>query len=149
MYAFGAWHFSHQSGPRTGDSVTNTNAQSTRDRGFFIAVIAGGVVGAGLAMYFAPRAASELRKRMSGSARNLRDAATQRYQRTSARVGETLGEMTRKSQTVRAEVADTAARGAREVELLASSAKPDRRTRLGKKLPAAGSRAKPGKAGQE
>ena len=129
--------------------MTNTNAQSTRDRGFFIAVIAGGVVGAGLAMYFAPRAASELRKRMSGSARNLRDAATQRYQRTSARVGEALGEMTRKSQTVRAEVADTAARGAREVELPGSAAKPNRRTRLGKKLPAAGSRAKPGKAGQE
>jgi gas vesicle protein len=129
--------------------VTNTNAQNVRDRGFFIAVIAGGVVGAGLAMYFAPRAASELRKRMSGSARNLRDAATLRYQRTSAPVGDAVGDITRKGQTVRAEVADTAARAAGEVELFAPSAKPDRRTRPVKKRPAAGSRAKPGKAGQE
>ena len=149
MYAFGSAHFSHQPAQRTGDSVTNTNAQSTRDRGFFIAVIAGGVVGAGLAMYFAPRAASELRKRMSGSARKLRDAATERYQQTSARVGEAVGEITRKSQAGRAEVADTAARGAREVESLASAAKPDRRTRPGKRVPAAGGRAKPRKAGQE
>jgi gas vesicle protein len=129
--------------------VTNTDAQNTRDRGFFIAVIAGGVIGAGLAMYFAPRAASELRKRMSGSARNLRDAATKQYERTSARVSAAVGEMTRKGQTVRDEVADTVARSAREVELFASAAKPDRRTRLGKKLSAAGSRATPRKAGPQ
>ena len=106
--------------------MTNTDAQNTRDRGFFIAVIAGGVIGAGLAMYFAPRAASELRKRMSGSARNLRDAATRQYEGNSARVSDGVGEMARKGQ-----------------------AKPDRRTRLGKKLSAAGSRATPGKAGQQ
>ena len=129
--------------------MTNTDAQNIRDRGFFIGVIAGGVIGAGLAMYLAPRAASELRKRMSGSARNLRDAATKQYERTSARVSDGVGEMTRKGQTVRDEVADTVARSAGEVELFASAAKPDRRTRLGKKLSAAGSRATPGKAGQQ
>ena len=106
--------------------MTNTDAQNTRDRGFFIAVIAGGVIGAGLAMYFAPRAASELRKRMSGSALNLRDAATKQYEQNSARVSDGVAEMTRKGQ-----------------------AKRDRRTRLGKKLSAPGSRATPGKAGQQ
>ena len=106
--------------------MTNTDAQNIRERGFFIGVIAGGVIGAGLAMYFAPRVASELRKRMTGSARNLRDAATKQYERTSARVSDGVGEMTRKGR-----------------------AKPDRRTRLGKKLSAAGSRATPGKAGQQ
>ena len=128
--------------------MTNTDAQNTRDRGFFIAVIAGGVIGAGLAMYFAPRAASELRKRMSGSGRNLRDAATQRHERTSARVSDGVGAITGKGQTVRDEVANSVARGAREAELFASAARPDRRTRLGKKLPAAGGRVTPGKGGQ-
>jgi gas vesicle protein len=124
IYPFGSLRFSHPSSQRSGELVTNTDAQNIRDRGFFIGVIAGGMIGAGLAMYFAPRAASELRTRMSGSARNLRDAATQQYQRTSARVSDAVGE-------------------------ISSAAKPGRKTRLGKKLPAAGSRATPGKIGQE
>ena len=57
--------------------MTNGHAQNTWDRGFLIGIITGGVIGAGLALYFAPRAAAELRKRMSGSARNLGDAYAQ------------------------------------------------------------------------
>jgi gas vesicle protein len=128
--------------------VTNTHAQNTRDRGFFIGVITGGMIGAGLAMYFAPRAASEVRKRMSDSARNVGDAAAEQYQRASARVSDAVGEMTRKGQAVRDDMADTVARGAHEVELFATTATLDGGTRLGKKRSAADSRATRGKAGQ-
>ena len=129
--------------------MTNGHAQNTWDRGFLIGIITGGVIGAGLALYFAPRAAAELRKRMSGWARNLGDAAKEQHQRASAHVSDAVDEITRKGQTVRDQVADTAVRGAREVELFASTAKPDRRTRHGKIPSAPGSRATRGKGGQE
>jgi gas vesicle protein len=129
--------------------VTNTHSENIRDGGFFIGVIVGGVVGAGLAMYFAPRAASELRKRMSSSARNVGDAATKWHRRASARVSDSVGEITTKGQAVRDEVADTVARGAREVELFATAATPNRGTRLRKKLSAADSRATRRETGQE
>jgi len=129
--------------------VTNGHAQNTGDRGFFIGIIVGGAIGAGLALYFAPRAASELRKRMSGSARNLGDPAKEQYQRASGHVSDAVGQITRKGQTVRDQVADTVVRGASEVELFASTAKPGRRTRHGKILSTPGSRATRGKGGQE
>jgi gas vesicle protein len=129
--------------------VTNAHSQDTRDGGFFIGVIVGGVVGASLAMYFAPRAASEFRRRMSSSARNFGDGATEWHQRASARVSDAVGGITRNGQAVRDEVADTVARGAREVELIATAATPNRGTRLRKKLSAADSRATRRETGQE
>ena len=46
------------------------------NNGVLIGLIAGGVIGAGLALVFAPRLRSELLQRLTASA----DAASQRYQ---------------------------------------------------------------------
>jgi gas vesicle protein len=89
--------------------------QEHRDYGFVIGLLTGTFVGAGLAIWFAPRLASELRERVTDSARNLGDRASERYQQVSSRVGEAVDEFTRKGQNVRDEVADRVARGAHEV----------------------------------
>ena len=80
----------------------NAHLQERRDYGFVIGLLTGTCVGAGLAMWLAPRLASELRERMTGSARSLGRRASEQYQQASTRVGEVVGELTRKGQGVRA-----------------------------------------------
>lgn len=94
----------------------NTPTQEPRDYRFVIGLLAGTVVGAGLAMWLAPRSASELRERLTNSARSLGRRAADRYQEASTRVGEAVDELTRKGQGVRDDVADAVAHGAHEVE---------------------------------
>ncbi len=106
----------------------NTNPQEHRDCSFVVGLVAGTVVGAGLMMWLAPRMASELRQRVTDQARNLSRRASERYERTSARVGEAVDDLTRKGQGVRDEVAGAVARGAHEVERYATAAKSDRGT---------------------
>ena len=103
----------------------NAHTQEHRDYGFMIGLLAGTFVGAGLAMWLVPRAASELRHRIRGSARSLGQRASDQYQKASARAGEALDEITRKGQGVRDDVADAVARGAHEVERFATAAKTD------------------------
>ena len=101
----------------------------THDRGdytFTFGLLTGTVVGAGLAMWLAPRAYSELRQRVAQSAEMLGQRASARYERASARVDDTMSALTLKSQAVRNDVADAVARGAHEVERVANSAKTDR-----------------------
>jgi gas vesicle protein len=93
----------------------NAPLQERRDYGFVIGLLTGTCVGAGLAMWLAPRLASELRERMTGSAKSLGQRASEQYQQASTRVGEVVGELTRKGQGVRDDVADAVARGAHEV----------------------------------
>jgi gas vesicle protein len=88
--------------------------QDHRDYRFVIGLVAGTVVGAGLMMWLAPRTASELRGRLTDTARNLGDR------------------LTRKGQGVRDDVADAVARGAHEVERYATSAKTDQAAQDGK-----------------
>jgi gas vesicle protein len=97
-----------------------------RPYGFVIGLLTGTFIGAGLAMWFLPRSASELRHRMSDSARSLGQRASDRYQKASTRTVEALDELARKGQGVRDDVADAVARGAHEVERLATAAKTDR-----------------------
>ena len=104
----------------------NAHTQEHRDYGFVIGLLAGTFVGAGLAMWLAPRLASELRQRMTDSARRLSERASERYQEASTRVGDAVDELTRKGQNVRDDVAETVARGAREVERYATAVKSDR-----------------------
>ena len=104
----------------------NAHSQDHRDYGFVIGLLTGTFVGAGLAMWLAPRAASELRERMTDSARRLGRRASEQYQQASARVGEAVEELTRKGQGVRDDVAEAVARGAHEVERQARAAKSDR-----------------------
>jgi gas vesicle protein len=113
----------------------NAPLQERRDYGFVIGLLTGTCVGAGLAMWLAPRLSAELRGRMTDSARSLGQRASEQYQKASTRVGEVVDELTRKGQGVRDDVADVVARGAHEVargagevERYATGAKSDRVT---------------------
>jgi len=96
-----------------------------RDHLFAIGLLTGAAVCAGLALWLAPRSASELRKRIANSANRLGTRASNQYQEASARVGEAVGELTRTGQDVRDDVADRIARGAREAERVATASKSD------------------------
>jgi gas vesicle protein len=104
----------------------NAHLQEHRDYSFVIGLLTGTFVGAGLAMWFAPRSGAELRQRMTDSVKGLAKQTSDRYQQASARVGEAVDELTRKGQDVRDDVADAVARSAREVERYATAAKTDR-----------------------
>ncbi|OFW18846.1 MAG: hypothetical protein A3H97_14345 [Acidobacteria bacterium RIFCSPLOWO2_02_FULL_65_29] len=54
----------------------NAHTQAHRDYGFAIGLLTGTFVGADLAMWFAPRVASELRRRVTDSARSLGHVST-------------------------------------------------------------------------
>jgi len=99
----------------------DTQTQGHRDYGFVIGLVTGAFVGAGLALLLAPRGASELRERMTDSARNIGERASERFQQVNARVGEAVDELTRTGQGVRDEVAGVVARSAREVERFATA----------------------------
>jgi gas vesicle protein len=91
------------------------NEDNRPDAGFFIGLLAGTVVGAGIAMLFAPRAGSEVRQRVAGSAKEFSNRAAERYQQVSARVGVAVDDLSKKGQIVRDGVADAVAHGAGEV----------------------------------
>ena len=101
----------------------NTRAENGGNNGFLIGLITGGVIGAGLAIAFAPRLASELRQRMTASAADLSHAASQGYQEVSTRIADVVDGVTAKGQAVRDDVADAVGRGAREVEQFAMASK--------------------------
>jgi len=104
----------------------NAPLQEHRDYGFAIGLVTGTLVGAGLAIWLAPRLGSELRERMSDSARSLRQQVSEQYRQVSTRVGEAVDELTQKGQDVRDDVAGAVARGAQQVERFATSAKSGR-----------------------
>jgi gas vesicle protein len=83
--------------------------------GLAIGFLTGSVIGAGLAMYFAPRAASEIRKRVLNSASALRDTAAARYRRASAQVGDAVEDLAKKGQNVVDGACDAVAGGAHAV----------------------------------
>jgi gas vesicle protein len=98
----------------------NPHMQERQNYGFAIGLLSGTFVGAGLALWFAPRI-SELREHATESAKRLGRQA-------SDRVGETVEDLARRGQDVRDTVADAVAHGAHEVERLATTAKTGRRS---------------------
>ena len=98
-----------------------------RDYGFLFGLMTGTFVGAGLAIWLVPRAASELRNRLTESLDDVGNRASDQFQQASARVGETVDQITRKGQGVRDDVAEAVARGAREVERYATAVQTERR----------------------
>lgn len=94
-----------------------------RNHRFLTGLVMGTFVGTGLTILLVPRAASELRHRMSDSARALKNRTSKRIEQTSAQVAEAVDDLTKKSQSVRDDVADAVARGAHEVERVAKAVK--------------------------
>ncbi len=121
----------------------NAHTQDHRDLGFAIGLLTGTFVGAGLVMLFAPRFASELRQRVTDSAKNLGQRASEQYEQAGTRVGEAVDELTRKGQGLRDDVAEAVARGAHEVEVYATAARSDRVTDARKHSAADRSASKP------
>lgn len=105
--------------------MTTSPEQEARDYRFLAGFIAGAVLGAGLGMLLAPRAAGELRKRLVGSAKELGEAASERYQQASDLVGAAAKEVTSTGQAIRDSLAETVVRGAKKVEQYATEAKSD------------------------
>ena len=101
----------------------NAPTQDSPDYRFVIGLLAGTAVGASLMLWLAPQSASELRKRVTDSAKALGDRASDTYRQANAPVGEAVGELTRTGQGVRNDAADAVARGAREVERFAAAAR--------------------------
>ena len=103
----------------------NRQPENGGNNGLVLGLIAGGMIGAGLALAFAPRLRSELRQRLTTSANDL----SQRYQEVTTRVTGVVDEMAARGQAVRDEVADAVGRGARQVEQIAMATKTGRTTR--------------------
>jgi gas vesicle protein len=114
----------------------NTHTQEHRDYGFVIGLLTGTFVGAGLAMWFAPPSALELRRRTTDAARRLGKRISQQDQPAGTSVAEAVDELTRTGQDVGDDVADAVARGAHEVERDATAAKTDRVAQTRKHSPA-------------
>ncbi len=91
------------------------NKQTPRYHRFAIGLMTGTCVGAGLMMWLAPKAASELRRRLTASARSLAERTSARYHDASTGVGAAVSELARKGQDVSDDVAESVARGAHEV----------------------------------
>ena len=107
----------------TTDSMPDVPANNDRDYGFAIGLVLGSVVGAALGMFFAPRAAVELRRRAADSARSLGSAASDRYHEATARVGDAVDDIAKKGKDLRDDLSDAVVRGAKEVERYAKNAK--------------------------
>jgi gas vesicle protein len=121
----------------------DTYTQERRGYGFMVGLLAGTCIGGGLAMLFAPRSGSDLRRQVADSANDLGERASQQYQQVSSRVGEAVDDLTRKGQDVRDDVAETVAQSARDVEQLANAAKSPRPTDTRKHSAADRSESKP------
>ena len=107
----------------------NAHTQGHPDYGFVIGLVTGTFVGAAVAMWFAPRAGSELRQQVTDSARSLGQRASEQYRQASTHLGEAVDQLARQGESVRDDVAEAVARGAHELERLATAVKSDRVTK--------------------
>ena len=101
----------------------------TRNNGFALGLLTGTVLGAAAMLLLVPRAAGEARQRMTDSAKDFAVRASDQYGQVSGRLGSALEDLTAKGKGVRDGVAVAVARGAHEVERVATAAKagPDSR----------------------
>jgi gas vesicle protein len=99
-----------------------TRSEYSASNRFLIGLLAGGAIGAALAMVCAPRIGG-LRRRVSASTAELAGRVTRTYQEVSARATGAVDGLAGSAQSVRDDVADVIAGGARHVEQLAMAAK--------------------------
>ena len=94
----------------------NEQVTPHRDYRFVTGLALGTVVGAGLALLLAPRAAAEIKERAVGSAKNLGGAVSERYRDAKVRAAGAADELARKGRWVRESVSEAVVRGAQVVE---------------------------------
>jgi hypothetical protein len=94
----------------------NEHATPAHDYRFLAGLAVGGVVGAGLAIWLAPRAAADIKALAIDSARSLGNAASVRYREARGRVAGAVDGLTRKGQGLRDDMCDTVIRTAHSVE---------------------------------
>jgi gas vesicle protein len=104
------------------ETLMNTRVENSNG-GFFLGLLTGSVIGAAVALVFAPRLASELRERVAAVAADANEAATTRYRDASSRVAGAVDEIAARGQAVRDDAADVIVRGARAVEQFAVASK--------------------------
>ena len=75
----------------------------------------GTVVGAGLAMLLAPRAAAEIKERAAGSAKHLGGTVSERYRDAKLRAAGAVDGLARKGRWVRESVSEAVVRGAQRL----------------------------------
>jgi gas vesicle protein len=109
------------------DDVTMTTSRPGVPA-FLLGLAAGTFVGAGVAVWLAPRMRAEIRQRATDTASALGARASERYQAASRLAGDALDDLTRKGQRVRDDTADAVARGADEVSRRATALKSRRST---------------------
>ena len=93
------------------DEATDTSVLKTSSSGFTIGLLTGGIIGAVLALAFAPRAGTDLRRRVARTAKSLGAAASDRYQDSSSRVADALDQLANKAPILRDKDVDAMARG--------------------------------------
>jgi gas vesicle protein len=94
-----------------------------REYGFTAGVVTGALIGAGLALLFAPKAGAELRHDLNGSMSAVRDAVARRYQALAEMAGVELENLDERVDRA-AEAIESSAR-----EVLDSATAARRRTR--------------------
>jgi gas vesicle protein len=92
----------------------NRDSHENHYLGFLLGLVTG-VLGTGLAMYFGPKIGSEIRKRVTASAKDLGDTASEYYEDASTRVADAVEDLTSRGRKARAAAADVVARGAHQV----------------------------------
>jgi gas vesicle protein len=92
----------------------NRHSQEIHYPGFLLGLVTG-AVGTGLAMYFAPKIGSEIRKRVAASAKDLGDTASEYYEDANTCVADAVEDLTSRGRKARAAAADVVARGAHQV----------------------------------
>jgi len=93
----------------------NRHPQENNYPGFLFGLMTGAALGAGLAMYFAPKMGAEIRKRVTNTAKDLGETASDYYDQVSSRVGDAVEDLTNRGQRARDAAADVVVRGAHEV----------------------------------
>jgi len=91
--------------------------EEDRDYRFVTGLVLGGMVGAGVAMWLAPRAAAEIKARAAETAKTFGDTVSDRYRDARLRVAGAVEGMSRKGQGLRNDACDTVARVAQDVEV--------------------------------
>ena len=105
------------------DAASDSSTRTTSGAGFTTGLITGGIIGAVLALAFAPRAGSDLRRSMAGTARDLGAAASDRYQDANASVGDAIAQLANNARPARDARRGPGVSGAHDIARFAASTK--------------------------